>query len=361
MQQTDRIVRADESATTLWLDFIRFLAILWVITIHCSGILLYLPISPHWWVGNFYDSLARPAVPLFIMLSGALLLSNNKIESIAEFYKKRVVKLVVPLIIWSFIYLSLTAYESHQPLNIIVALKQIAEAPVMYHLGFMYIILGLYLVAPIFQIYANAAMENNLFYFIGLWFVINSVLMVFAKFFNFGFGIQFVGINGFVGYYIGGYLIKNFEIMGGQFKQKLILMVLFIMSLAITMGGTYILNNHGGTLDEFFYEYLSPNIVFMTFALFLLIKQTEPFLRKITTRYLFLEKVLIKFRTVTFGIYFVHVLVLVALSGHLGLHLTALSFNPVASVPFLVILVTLISLFIVMIIQKIPLVRWMAP
>lgn len=360
MQQINRHTKGSDSQT-VWLDVIRFLAIAWVITIHCSGILLYQPISSQWWVGNFYDSLARPAVPLFIMLSGALLLSGNKIESIAEFYQKRVVKLVVPLIIWSFIYLGLTAYEGHHAINFVIALKQMAEAPVMYHLGFMYIILGLYFVAPIFQVYANAASVSNLFYFIGLWFVVNSVLMVISRFFNIGLGIQFVGINGFIGYYIGGYLIKKYDVFGDDFKQKLILSVVIIICLGVTMIGTYFLNLQEGKLDEFFYEYLSPNIVFLTFALFLLIKQTEPFLEKITAKYSILNKVLIKFRTVTFGIYFVHVLVLVALSGHLGMHFSALSFNPIFSVPVLVILVEIISLAVVMVFQKIPLIRWLAP
>ena len=43
-----------------------------------------------WWTSNIYDSISRSAVPLFVMLSGALLLQPTKVnEPLGVFFKKR--------------------------------------------------------------------------------------------------------------------------------------------------------------------------------------------------------------------------------------------------------------------------------
>ena len=65
-------------------DLIRTVAIILVILLHAS-------IEPNptldfmspqgvqlWWASNVYNSIARTAVPLFVMLTGALLLQPNK-------------------------------------------------------------------------------------------------------------------------------------------------------------------------------------------------------------------------------------------------------------------------------------------
>ena len=62
----------------LYLDILRALACLLVVMIHSSMNYAVQEVgSKNFWVGNFFDSISRAAVPLFVMISGALMLDEN--------------------------------------------------------------------------------------------------------------------------------------------------------------------------------------------------------------------------------------------------------------------------------------------
>ena len=64
----------------VWLDNSRIIAILAVVFLHVSaGVVTESVIGTEsWWVGNLYDSLVRWCVPVFVMISGAVLLDHSK-------------------------------------------------------------------------------------------------------------------------------------------------------------------------------------------------------------------------------------------------------------------------------------------
>jgi surface polysaccharide O-acyltransferase-like enzyme len=53
----------------------------------------------NWFTVNVYDVLGMVGVPLFVMLSGALLLNPNKAEEpLSVFYRKRLNRIALPFI-----------------------------------------------------------------------------------------------------------------------------------------------------------------------------------------------------------------------------------------------------------------------
>jgi surface polysaccharide O-acyltransferase-like enzyme len=89
-------------------DLIRVIAIIGVILLHASNDLTSqitsLPIL-RWWMVDIYQSVGRMGVPLFLMLSGVLLLApSKKEEEISYFFKKRFIRIGLPFIFWSSIY-----------------------------------------------------------------------------------------------------------------------------------------------------------------------------------------------------------------------------------------------------------------
>ena len=69
---------------------LRFLSVLAVVFLHCSAQIF---ISANkggfdWWVSNIFDSSVRWSVPVFVMLSGALLLSKNHNDLKSEVVNK---------------------------------------------------------------------------------------------------------------------------------------------------------------------------------------------------------------------------------------------------------------------------------
>ena len=96
-----------EEGISLPVDFVRTTAIVLVIMLHAAN--ESYPVvdimSPgaiaNWWASNVYNSLARPCVPLFIMLAGALLLQPSKVnEPLRVFFKKRASRIGLPFIFW---------------------------------------------------------------------------------------------------------------------------------------------------------------------------------------------------------------------------------------------------------------------
>src|SRR5437773_8796972 len=94
------------STRVLWPDLIRVCALLAVIVLHVAAVPVThfreLPLHDWWWA-NAYDSLARPCIPLFVMLSGALLLTPRDWHA-CTFARRRAGKVVIPFVAWSGIY-----------------------------------------------------------------------------------------------------------------------------------------------------------------------------------------------------------------------------------------------------------------
>lgn len=88
-----------------YFDFLRCFAILAVIACHVfAEIVLKKKIfgSTFWFYSLFLNSLRDIGVPLFVMISGALLL--NRKDSLIKFVKKRMSRVVVPYVFWMLIF-----------------------------------------------------------------------------------------------------------------------------------------------------------------------------------------------------------------------------------------------------------------
>jgi surface polysaccharide O-acyltransferase-like enzyme len=98
----DNIARNDR---LLWVDITRIIAIIAVVAIHVEDAYIFSwnKISMiDWWISNIYSGMIRFPVPLFIILSGYLLLDKQEDDRI--FFSKRFSKVVIPLVAWSMIY-----------------------------------------------------------------------------------------------------------------------------------------------------------------------------------------------------------------------------------------------------------------
>lgn len=123
--------------------------------------------------GAIYGSLLRPCVPLFVMITGALLLPIH--EKSRAFYKKRISRVFWPFLIWSVIYalfpwfmgvigygpqtiLDFFPYSGEEVMkqSFEVSLTYIAQIPLNFstvavHMWYVYLLIGLYLYLPIFS------------------------------------------------------------------------------------------------------------------------------------------------------------------------------------------------------------------
>ena len=97
-QKTIPLKQSVSRQRLLWPDVVRIIAIYFVIQVH----------TPYTQIHNNFiqiilNKLDVMGVPLFVLLSGALLL--GKTESYRIFLRKRCLKVLIPWIIWTFLYM----------------------------------------------------------------------------------------------------------------------------------------------------------------------------------------------------------------------------------------------------------------
>lgn len=279
-------------------------------------------------IANAFDSLARVSVPIFVMISGALLLSREiTIESIL----KRIIRVLIPLLFWSFIYSLYLNYWSQSLFDTYQAIRAIFTSPVMYHLWFVYMMIGFYILLPIVQPIAIKLLSNEKLsiYFFIIWFMINSLTIYFPI-----SVLKYFVINNFMawnGYFFLGYYLANREIFFALSVRKLI--VIYFLTCFCTFCFTWYFNTNFNPLNEIAYNYFSPNVLVGSVALFLLFKKI-----KISFTYnSFLEFA----SSLVFSVYFMYLLIIAILTGgYLGFSIDQFTVHPAIGI-FLLSVLTL--------------------
>ena len=136
-----------------YIDYMRIFAMICVVFMHAASnaLRMYL-LSDNWMALSAVTSLAFCAVPLFFMISGQLLLGSEKTGQIGYVLKRRIPKLVVPLVVYSAIaaiwlsYLRTATVTAGEWFQI---LKSGLTEPVMIHFWFMYTLIGMTLISPL--------------------------------------------------------------------------------------------------------------------------------------------------------------------------------------------------------------------
>jgi len=134
------------------LDLFRLLAALGIIIIHISyqSHPLLNTIGYHQWIiTNAMGWLFIWGTPVFIMISGSLLLSSSTALSPGLFYKKRASKLLLPFLFWSLTYFILKYHH----FDLSLFLSEMLGNGTYYHLYFLNALVGLYLLTPLIKHY----------------------------------------------------------------------------------------------------------------------------------------------------------------------------------------------------------------
>lgn len=145
----DAPVRAE---STTWISWLRAAAIVGVIAIHTVGYDAIAEDARSTVVGTvaiWLDIAAICAVPLFVMLSGAVLLDPVRYRDHGTFLRKRAARLVPALIFWHLWYWALIWRRDGESLPWRDAVVRAANGDLYTALYFFWIILGLALLTPI--------------------------------------------------------------------------------------------------------------------------------------------------------------------------------------------------------------------
>lgn len=276
------------------IDAIRVLACFLVIMLHIAAQGFY-QFSEIWTISVVYDSFCRMAVPLFFMISGYLLLYKS--EDISQFYKKRFLRILVPFLLTLGIYYFVRDWNAKDFLIVALTTRDKIEP----HLWFVYVLIGIYLVVPLFQnLFREKNNRKSVWIYVLIWFFVAVCYPLFCTlagfnfnvFYNFNFN-YFFGFLGFL--FIGGGVR---EIYPTKSTRIILLFITLLMGILIAIS-TIIWSYHLNQPNELFFDNLTPFVVIQATALFLIVKDLSfhiPYLEFVAKH--------------TYWMYLIHILVL---------------------------------------------------
>ena len=296
----------------IWgLDVLRIISIAAVIMIHTTQYLIHIEVGTYdWMVLNFYDSLARWAVPVFVMISGVLFLNPAKPQPLKKLFCKNIPHIIAIILFWGLVYAAL----HHPPKTIdLPSLWEFFQVWILgyYHMWFLYMILGLYIVVPILR--CITASKQGTLYFLLLAGTLNCVIPYLPDWGPFTLMGAFAGkmeFNiplGYSFYFVLGYWLYANDITK---KARIALYSLGGLATAATFALTTILSLKTGSTDTSFYENFSPTVCLTSIALFLAFKHIDVTGRNKMSK----KKAITALSKSTLGVYMIHMIVLDGLS-----------------------------------------------
>jgi surface polysaccharide O-acyltransferase-like enzyme len=301
-----------------------------------------------WWSVNIYDSLARPCVPLFVMLSGALLLQPSKVdEPLKVFFKKRVSRIALPFLFWMGAYFAWDILVEHQAVTGQFVWEGLIGGPYI-HFWFFYMLIGLYLITPLVRIFVAHADQRLMKYFFALWLIGVSVVPILNLLITHDLNSNVFLITGYIGYFLLGLYLLNVNV-----NRKLLYVATFSGIVWTALGTYWITAAIGGNKQFFFYDYFSFGVVLSSVALFLLLCQSN--YGKIKNRFPKLDRLIHYISINTLAIYLFHFMILETLeNGYLGFRISLSTINPIIEIPLLAGVTLVICLLILYPLSKIP-------
>lgn len=318
----------------VWMDVVRVVALYMLVACHCATQFSWSvdwapnPEQLSFW-GSLWGSMLRP-VPIFVMLTGALLLPVK--TSAPIFYKKRITRVVAPFFIWTALYcffpfvtkafgmesgtlFSLFPYAVRDfydaPLK--TAFDSFAHIPLNFntinlHLWYVYLLVGLYLYLPIFSCWVEKASDREKRFFLGLWAV--TLLLPYYNMFcdkyiwgSCTWNMHFHALYYFAGW--NGYLLLGHYLRNRNWETRKVLCVcipMLIIGYFITYLGhnwTLTIPSHSEELYEVFWTNNSINVMMMDVSIFLICRCAVVNNEKV-------KHILANSTLCCFGIYMVH-------------------------------------------------------
>ncbi|WP_171988156.1 acyltransferase family protein [Hyphomicrobium sp. NDB2Meth4] len=294
------------------LDVVRAFAIFLVVMLHSASPVMYqITSTPEvvWNMHNLIDSAARICVPLFFMVSGYLLLAPTPTNDTEPFrdVRKRLPKLLVPLITWGVIYRLEIAYVNGRwpTLNdVFFALRDMTQGALVYHLWFLYGLAAIYLLLPLLRRLFKDT-DRPAIYFFGLWLVLLTGRFLSALT---GWGFPLATYLNFAsaGYLVAGHLVRRYSPSPSP-SLAAIAFAAYVFMVVVTTWMTGLYSKGAGTYIEIFHVYATPNVVIMSVSAFLVLLYAA---NKLELSSPTLMRFFAGISACSFGIYLVHVLFL---------------------------------------------------
>jgi surface polysaccharide O-acyltransferase-like enzyme len=307
-----------EKTRNYGLDILRVLACYLVIQVH-TGEFYYIGAGgtvltgdAPFWVG-ILNSICRISVPLFVMISGYLLLPLK--DEMGTFFKKRFTRVAIPFLVWCVLYAIYWALKGQT--DWAQAGINILHIPVNFgvevgHLWYVYMLIGLYLFAPIISPWIAGASRQNMHFYLAIWAItlcLPYIHLLYPQVLGECYWNQtplLYYFSGFLGYLILGAYIKKFMPEKKTWYLPVGLL-LIIAGYAITAGGFISLLHSTTDVSklELTWQFETINVAMMSIGIFLIFKNIS-----FSNPSSIAARGITDISKISYGIYLAHIMVL---------------------------------------------------
>lgn len=220
-------------------------------------------------------AIAYCAVPVFFMITGATLIDYRERYDTKTFFKKRLLNVIIPLIIWSIIYFIINFFKGKFSINDL-SFKFVFEYfflvktnPIFW---FFVVIIGIYLAIPVISLIPQETRRKAFLYIIIITFVFNQFLpdLLYHLNLNYNYDLKFpLTYSGWISFIFIGYYIDKYEIVK---KHRVIIYVLGIIGFLTMVVPTIFISYHKNESCSWFDEYYDAPCVLYSASVFLFFK-----------------------------------------------------------------------------------------
>ena len=329
-----------------YLDALRNIACFAVVMLHVAALNTYNVDfqSYEWNVFMFYESVVNWAVPLFVMISGSVMLER---EYSYKVIIKKCKSIVFVFWVWSILFLTFEIIiNGITPYKNMLWLQMILQGH--YHMWYLIMLFGLYLIIPLIRVIVEKPVLEKAFIILSLLFafllptikdlqlmngvkgvlqnpIVGSIYRAYNNVFE---DLNYHFTVGFVTYLVIGHALAHRLVIKRRYN---ILLGIFFFLIGTFITLFEIKHAHSKDAAGTFMQHYQVGILMQVCGLFFLAKELSG--RKIMTY-------LVKISPLTFGIYLLHPMILEILQ---KMGLTSLSFNPVIAVPVIALGIFIIS------------------
>lgn len=338
-----------------YMDVARVFAMIGTIVIHIACINWFdVPMKPYpWLVYNFFDCISRFCVPVFLMISGCLFLNPEKELSIKKLYGKNIKRIVLAFLFWSCLYAVITSgFATQRTFSKEVVSKFIHDLFYgHYHMWFLYVLLGMYIITPALR--AVAANRKAMRYFLVVSFVISYLLPTIQMIPGIYLSAQITNrvelqmISGYSFYFLMGYYLGSEEL---DKEKERIWLCIGIVGFLATFAGTSIMCLSEQYGDIRLHEYLTAPVCMYSCGMFVFFRQKFAQVNPESKP----MKVIRYLSSISFGIYLANDFGIIIMR---KLSIVPKNFNPVLGVVVLSTVDLLLSVAIAAVVSKIPVLK----
>lgn len=323
-----------------WIDIMRTFACLCVIITHApipgaeEGQTLVK-------IVNYY-TMAGASV-IFFMISGALIFYRP--QQLVPFMKKRLLRIGVPVVVWSLITILYVLFKFHySPIGLLAEIVMIPFNQANDTYWFIYVLMGIYLLTPMLSTWLNSCSRRDCEILLAIWFF-TLCLPYFSPIYpRLGLIVNETGIfhyfAGYVGYAVLGFYLRRYLSIT-RFTPA----VYIVIAVAICL--PWLLYSLTSLSSDIISTRLVLNTALLSSIIFLLIKRIS-----VSER---IGRLFYTFANHSFGIYLSHVLIMRSLIWPV---IAPMHLHYAVQIPLVTLLTLILSYALVDLLSRMPFSRY---